>query len=108
MLPAVQAAALIAALVPQTSCANACARAPWLGGVNGAWLVTTVVRVVAVCAWCCGRPTSRTGWPTPFGSADGSCPTMVSEVGTGRLLVSVRVRAVVLKPVVLGDYGTRF
>src|ERR1700675_2638429 len=86
-----------------------CARAPWVGGVNVGWLVTTVVHVVAVCPLCCGRPLSRVGLPGPFGSAVprfGSCPTMVSEVGTGRLLVRVIVSPVVLAPVGLAVYGT--
>src|ERR1700674_5481257 len=93
-------------VVAPASCTNACARGPWVGGWNAGWPVTTVVQVVAVCAACCGRPLSRVGWPGPFGSAAfGSCPTMVSEVGTGRLLVRVMVNPVVLAPAV-AVYGT--
>src|ERR1700722_9364581 len=88
------------------SCTNDCARAPWVGGVNGACPVTTVVHVVAVCAECWGRPLSRVGWPVPFASAAfGSCPTRVSEVGTASLLARTIVSPVVLIPAV-AVYGT--
>src|SRR5882757_8660487 len=96
-------------VVATASFTNACARGPWLGGANGAWPVTPVVHVVAVCVSCCGRPLSRAGLPGPFGSAAvrfGSCPTIVSEVGTGRLLVRLIVSPVVLTPGLDAVYGT--
>src|SRR6266403_758445 len=94
-------------VVAAASCTKACARGPWVGGTNGAWPVTTVVHVVAVCVSCCGRPLSRAGWPAPFASAGfGSCPTIASEVGTGSVLVRLIVSPVVLTPAV-AVYGTR-
>src|SRR6202140_1926783 len=93
-------------VVAPASCTNACARGPWVGGWNAGWPVTTVVQGVAFFAAGCGLLLSRVGWAGPFGSAAfGSCPTMVSEVGTGRLLVRVMVNPVVLAPAV-AVYGT--
>src|SRR5579862_3958755 len=88
------------------SCTKDLARRPWAGGVNAGWPVTTVVQVVAVWVACDRGALSRAGWPTPFGSAAlGSCPTIVSELGTASVLLRVMVRPVVLAPAA-AVYGT--
>ena len=59
----------------------------------------TVVQVVEVCGVWVRAVLSRTGLPRP---PPGSWPTIVSELSTGRLLLSVMVSALPLGTVIRG------